>query len=54
MNGNQKLMECGKLNQMVLNTLPNLLFKNKIENYEDTIEGICNNMKLSSNCKNIY
>jgi hypothetical protein len=48
--GTEKLIEANKLSQVVLNTLPNIPQKSKIETYEDTIEGISVNMKLHSHC----
>lgn len=51
--GTEKLIDANKLSQTVLNTLPNIPQKSKIETYEDTIEGISVNMKLHSHC-NFY
>lgn len=49
--GTEKLIDAHKLSQTVLNTLPNIPQKNRIQTYEDTIEGISNNMRLSCHCK---
>lgn len=45
--GNEKLVDANKLSQTILNTLPNLPQITKFETYEDTIDGISNNMKLN-------
>ncbi len=48
--GTEKLIDANKLSQTILNTLPNIPQKSKIETYEDTIDGISVNMKLHSHC----
>lgn len=48
--GTEKLIDANKLSQTILNTLPNIPQKSRIETYEDTIDGISTNMKLHSHC----
>ena len=53
--GSQKVADSFKLPQTILNKLPSLQKKNKIESYEDAVEDITINMKISSNSiQNIY
>ena len=53
--GSQKVAESFKLPQTILNKLPSLHKKNKIESYEDAVEDITVNMRISSNSiQNIY
>lgn len=53
--GSQKVAESFKLPQTILNKLPSLQKKNKIETYEDAVEDITVNMRTSSNSiQNIY
>lgn len=49
-NGTEKLIDANKLSQQILNTLPNVPQKNKIETFEDTIDGISTTMKLHGHC----
>ena len=49
-NGTEKVAESFKLPQAILNKLPTIDRKNKIETYEDAIDGITVNNKLSCHC----
>lgn len=49
--GNEKLLESTKLPQAILNSLPSMPQKNKIENYEDTVDSMSTNLKLNSLCR---
>lgn len=49
-NGNEKIVYAQKLPQNIIATLPNVYASNKVDTYEDTVDGICANMKLCVHC----